>query len=171
MKTRTPYTSPAAKTWCRLIPGPGIMAALLLAATGCATVYETSPGALDGLAYKAADGTPSELVFITTTGYHMLWTIPLACGDVRWNETTKNINGGSCLFKDLVGATELQDALLKLADSRNCDVVDMRFYDSDTTYAGVSTGGAIGALFGSSQIGISGVFVPRKDKTQEGVSK
>ena len=66
-----------------------------------------------------------------------------------------------------------QTAMLKLAEARNCDVIDMRFYDSDTTYAGVSTGGLIGALFGSSQIGISGVLVPRKDKSiaQEGVSK
>ena len=171
MKTRTIITSPVAGIWRRLIPHSGVMAALLATATGCASVYQTSPGALDGLAYKAADGTPSELVFITTTGYNMLWTIPLVSGDVRWNEATKTINGGTCFFTDLVGATELQTAMLKLADARNCDVIDMRFYDSDTTYAGVSTGGIIGAFFGSSQIGISGVFVPRKDKTQKGASK
>ena len=156
-----------------LLPFGGIMTALLVGATGCATVYSSSQGALDGLTYKGANGAPSEHIYITTTGYYFMWTLPLASGDLRWNEQTKSINGGTCLFSDQVGVTELQDALLKIAETRNCDVIDIAFYDSDTSYAGVSTGGAIGALFGSSQIGISGVLVPRKDKSmgQEGVVK
>ena len=60
-----------------------------------------------------------------------------------------------------------------MAKTRNCNVIDISFHDSDTSYAGVSTGGLIGALFGSSQIGISGVLVPHKDNstTQEGEAK
>ena len=149
------------------------MAALLVGAAGCASVYSSSQGAFDGLAYKSADGTPSEHIYIRTTGYYFMWTIPLASGDLRWNDETKSINGGTCLFCDQVGVTELQKALLKIAETRNCDVIDMAFHDSDTSYAGVSTGGIIGALFGSSQIGVSGVLVPRKDKSmvQKGVAK
>lgn len=157
----------------RLLPFVGIMAALLAGTTGCATVYRTSQGSLDGLAYIGAEGTPSELIYIKTTGYYFLWTIPLASGDLRWNEETKSINGGTCFFRDQVGASELQNALLKIAETRNCDVIDIAYHDSDTSYAGPSYGGVIGVFFGSSQIGVSGVLVPKKAKSevQEGVVK
>ena len=148
----------------KLLPCIGIIATLLVGATGCATVHSSSQGALSGLAYKGASGEPVELVYVNTTGYYFLWSLPLASGDLRWNEATRSINGGTCLFSDQVGVEELQNALLKMAEARNCDVVDVAFHDADTSYAGVSYGGAIGALFGSSEIGISGVFVPRVPK-------
>ena len=157
----------------KLFPFAGIMAALLAVTTGCATVYSSSQGAFDGVAYKGVNGVPLEHVYITTTGYYLLWSLPLASGDLRWNEKTKSINGGTCFFSDQVGVTELQDALFKIAETRNCDVIDITFHDSDTSYAGASYGGVVGALFGSSQIGISCVLVPRKDKSisLEGVAK
>ena len=139
----------------------GVMASLV-GAVGCATVYRTTPGSLTGMGYKDADAIPLEQVYITTTGYYCLWTIPLVSGDLRWNEEKQSINGGTCLFSDQVGAAELQDALLKIAESRDCDVIDMTFDDSDTSYAGVSYEGAVGVLFGSSHMGVSGVLVPKK---------
>ena len=159
--------------WRKLIPFGGIMAMLLAGTTGCATVYRSSPGALDGMAYKGTNGVPSEHIYIKTTGYYFLWSLPLASGDLRWNEEAKSINGGTCFFSDMVGATELQNALLKIAEARNCDVMDIAYHDADTSYAGPSYGGAVGVFFGSSQIGISGVLVPKKDKSevQEGMAK
>ena len=158
---------------CKLLLFAGIMAALFAGTTSCATVYRSSQGALDGLTYKGANGAPAELVYITATGYYFMWSLPLASGDLRWNKETKSINGGTRLFCDMVGATELQTALLKMAESRNCDVIDITYNDSDTSYAGASYGGAVGVFFGSSQIGISGVLVPRTAKAtaQEGATK
>ena len=157
----------------KLLPFGGIIAMLLVGTTGCATVYRSSQGALDGVAYKGANGVPSEHLYIKTTGYYFLWSLPLASGDVRWNANTKSINGGTCLFRDFVGVAELQNALLKIAETRNCDVIDIAYHDADTSYAGPSYGGVIGALFGSSEIGISGVLVPKKPKAtvQEGGAK
>lgn len=161
------------------LPFVGIMAMLLASAAGCATVYRTTPGSLTSMGYKDANATPLEHVYITTTGYYCLWTVPLASGDLRWNAKKQSINGGTCLFSDMVGVDELQNALLKIAESRNCDVIDVMFDDSDTSFADVSYGGAIGAFFGSSHMGVSGVLVPRKaqlgtqegSKTQEGGAK
>ena len=149
------------------------MAVLLGGATGCATVYHSSPGALDGLTYMGASGAPAELIYITTTGYYFLWTIPLVSGDLRWDEKKNTIDGYPCFFRDQVGATELQTALLKIAETRNCDVIDVTYHDSDTSYAGPSYGGGVGVFFGSSQIGISGVLVPRAPKAavQKGGAK
>ena len=146
------------------------MAMLLVGSAGCATVYRTTPGSLTSIDYKGVGTTPLEQVYITTTGYYCLWTVPLVSGDLRWNAAKKSINGGTCLFSDMVGATELQDALTKIAESRNCDVIDIMFDDSDTTFASLSYGGFIGALFGSSHMGVSGVLVPRaaQPETQEG---
>ena len=137
-------------------------AVALLVAQGCATVKYTSPGAMDGIDLDGANGRPSsQQVFIKVSGYHMFWTIPLFCGDIRWNPKTESINGGVAFFKDLVGLEEVQDVLIGIAESRNCDAVDISFTDSDTSYAGPSTEGVIGLLFGSSRISASAVLVPR----------
>ena len=153
--------------------------ALLAGAAGCATVYRTAPGSLTGMGYKGVGSTPLEQVYITTEGYYCLWSIPIMSGDLRWNEEKQSINGGTRLFCDMVSAAELQNALLKIAESRDCDVIDMVIDDSDTSYAGVSYEGAVGVFFGSSHIGVSGVLVPKKrqpesqegTETQEGGAK
>ena len=166
------------RTLFRPLAFVGVMV-LFVGAAGCATVYRTAPGSLTGMGYKGADSTPLEQVYITTEGYYCLWSIPIASGDLRWNEEKQSINGGTCLFSDQVGADELQNALLKIAERRNCDVIDIVFDDSDTSYAGVSESGAIGLFFGSSHMGVSGVLVPKKaqpesqevSETQKGGAK
>ena len=92
----------------------------------------------------------------------MFWTIPLVSGDLRWNDRSKTIEGGTSFFKDQVGLAELQNALIKLAESRNCDLAEVYYNDSDASYAGVSYGGAIGTCFGSSQMCVFALLVPRR---------
>ena len=141
-----------------------IGAAALIAsmAVGCASITYSSPGALKDVSVrgvKNADG--AQFVMIDTSGYYMFWTIPLVSGNLRWNDQKRSIEGGTSLFRDQVGLGELQNALIKLAESRNCDLAEVYYSDSDTTYAGVSYGGFLGALFGSSNMSISGILVPR----------
>lgn len=141
----------------------GVAALIASMAVGCASVTYSSPGALNGVSVKGVKNTKgSQLVMINTSGYYMFWTIPLVSGDLRWNDKKKSIEGGTSLFKDLVGLAELQNALMKIAESRNCDLAEVYFSDSDTTYAGASYGGAIGTCFGSSQMCVSALLVPRK---------
>ena len=126
MKTKIYTSAGTRQVRHKPLPLVGIMAMLLVGLTGCATVYRTTPGSLTSIDYKGANDTPLEQVYITTTGYHFLWTVPLFSGDLRWNEEKQSINGGTCLFSDQVGADELQNALLKIAERRNCDVIDIR---------------------------------------------
>ena len=145
-------------------------AAALLAAvlSGCATVEYSSPGKLSGIAIKGVDRAESgQVVSINTFGYYMFWTIPLVSGDLRWDYEANDIKGGFSLFSDQVGINELQDTLLKIAAVRGCDIADISFSDSDQTFAGVSYIGAVGACFGSSQIGVSAILVPRKQQTDK----
>ena len=140
----------------------GAAALVASVAAGCASVTYSSPGMLDNVSVKGVEGRkPGQAVLIDTTGFYMFWAIPLVSGDLRWNEQKKSIEGGSSFFKDQVGVNELQTALLKIAESRNCDLVDVYVRDSDSSYAGVSYGGAVGSCFGSSHMSISAVLVPR----------
>ena len=140
-----------------------MMAAAVALVSGCATVHRSSPGAIDGIVVKGAPEGAAETVYIHTKGYYFLWTVPLASGDLRWNDETKSINGGFRLFRDMVSVGDLQNALLKMAEANGYDVVDVTFYDNDTSYAGVSYQGLLGTLFGSSEIGVSGIFVNRME--------
>ena len=139
-----------------------LAAAIAVLAAGCATESYSSPGMLNGIAVKGIEGKQaSQMVVISTTGYYVLWTIPLFSGDLEWNPKTRSIKGGFTLFSDQVGVDELQTALLKIADSRNCDLADVHYVDSDASFAGASETGLIGALFGSSQMSVSALLVPR----------
>lgn len=141
----------------------GLVALFAALMAGCATVNYSSPGMLGNVNVDGAKGAGAgQVVAITTSGYYMFWAIPLVSGDLRWNQATGEIQGGTALFQDQVGFTELQDALHKIAERRNCDLAEVYFNDSDNSYAGVSYEGAIGAFFGSSHMSVSAVLVPRQ---------
>ena len=142
----------------------GVAALFAVMVTGCATVEYSSPGKLKNVSVKGAPGAEAgRHVAITTTGYNMFWCIPLASGDLRWDTTKGDIRGGFSLFSDMVGFQELQTALQKIAETRNCNLADVSFHDSDGFYADVSWGGLIGMFFGSSQMGVSAILVPREN--------
>ena len=151
----------------------GAAALVALVAAGCATVSYSSPGTLKGVTVRGVKGAEDgQFVIIDTPGFYMFWTIPLVSGDLRWNQAKRSIEGGISFFKDQVSAAELQNALLKIADSRNCDLAEVYYNDSDSSYAGVSYGGAVGTCFGSSHMSVSALLVPRKKASRrEGVGK
>ena len=142
-------------------PIKAIACAAAAMAAGCATVKFSTPGAMDGITIKGAGGRPARVVMVDVTGYYLLWTLPLFSGDMSWNDQKKSIEGGTAFFTDHVGVDEVQNALTKLAESQNCDLAEVSYYDSDTTYAGPSYSGIAGAFFGSSRIGVSAVMIPR----------
>ena len=141
----------------------GAAALLATMVTGCATVEYSSPEMLKNVTVKGAPGAEAgQHVAITTSGYYMFWCIPLVSGDLRWDDEKHEIKGGFSLFSDQVGYQELQTALQNIADTRNCDLAEVNFHDSDGFYADVSYAGIVGAFFGSSQMGVSAVLVPRE---------
>ena len=151
------------KTEMKKLMKIGAAALIASVAVGCASITYSAPGALKDVSVrgvKNAEG--AQFVMIDTSGYYMFWTIPLVSGDLRWNDRSKTIEGGTSFFKDQVGLAELQNALIKLAESRNCDLAEVYYNDSDASYAGVSYGGAIGTCFGSSQMCVSALLVPRR---------
>lgn len=135
--------------------------ALLAACSGCATFSTSKPYRLDGIAVKGVSGQPREHVYLGTSGEYLFWSIPLGSGRFRWNEKKQKLETSTAWFSDHVGIDELQSALLKYADSRNCDLADVAYFDSDLSYAGASYEGILGILFGSSTMGVSAVLVPR----------
>lgn len=141
----------------------GVAALFAAMVTGCASVEYSSPGKLKTVSVKGAPGAEAgQHVAITTSGYYMLWCIPLVSGDLRWDGQKREIKGGFSFFTDQVGFQELQTALQKIAEVRNCDLADVNFHDSDGFYADVSYVGIVGSLFGSSHMGVSAILVPRE---------
>ncbi len=135
--------------------------AFLVLASGCATITSTPYSTLDGIKLSGTDGKPSEVVFIESKGFYILWQVPIFSGDIRWNNEKKNIEGGFSLFRDHVSLANLQNAITNYADSRNCDLVDVIYNNTNASYAEASETGLIGALFGSATINVSAVLVPR----------
>ena len=142
----------------------GVAALFAAMVTGCASVEYSSPGKLKNVSVKGAPRAKAgQHVAITTSGYYMLWCIPLVSGDLRWDDAKREIKGGFSFFTDQVGFQELQTALQKIAAARNCDLADVNFHDSDGFYADVSYAGIVGSLFGSSHMGVSAILVPREN--------
>lgn len=143
-----------------------VVAAALVAlvlGSGCATITTSTEGRLDGVRVKGTDGAPVEHVWLGTSGEYLFWSIPIATGRFRWNEKTRKLETGTAWFKDCVSLADVQDALQKYAEGRNCDIVDVSIFDADTSYAGLSYEGLLGMFFGSSSMGVSAVLVPRKE--------
>ena len=150
------------KTMTLAIAGVAVLFAAMV--TGCASVEYSSPGKLKNVSVKGVPGADAgQHVAITTSGYYMFWCIPLVSGDLRWDDEKREIKGGFSFFTDQVGFQELQTALQKIAETRNCNLADVSFHDSDGFYADVSWGGLIGMFFGSSQMGVSAILVPREN--------
>ena len=143
-----------------------LIVAVAVLITGCATITSTPYDTLEGVKLEGTNGKPSEVVFIESTGFCILWQVPLCSGDIRWNEEKKTIEGGVSFFKNHVSLANLQNAITKYADSRNCDLVDVIYDNASASYAEASEVGLIGALFGSATINVSAVLVPRTSDTE-----
>ena len=138
-----------------------LIVAFAVLITGCATITSVPYDTLDGVKLDGTNGKPSEVVFIESTGFYILWQVPIFSGDIRWNSEKKSIEGGVSFFKDHVSLANLQTAITNYADSRNCDLVDVIYNNANASYAEASEVGLIGALFGSATINVSAVLVPR----------
>lgn len=140
----------------------------LAVCSGCASIMSSKPGALDGVTVKGAGGPVAEVVYLEADGGYVLCSLPIASGKFVWNEETKQLETTTVFFEDCVGITEVQEALQKYAESKNCVLAEVSFTDSDAFLADASCyEGMIGTLFSSSSMGVSAVLVPRNDETKE----
>lgn len=139
----------------------GMAAAMAVLAPGCASVECSSPNDLADVTVKGVAGQAREHVVIDTAGYYLFGVIPLATGDVRWDERRRSIKGGTSLFRDHIGEAKLQNALVNLAKSRDCDLADVSYYADGETFANCDNC-FLGALLYRSGMGVSATLVPRK---------
>ena len=149
------------RTKMKGVAAAGMVAAMSMFAPGCATIESSSPNDLAGVTVKGVAGQAREHVVIDTTGYYLLNVLPLVTGDVRWDARTRSIRGGTSLFRNHVGEAKLQDALLNLAKSRNCDLADVSYYASGDTFADLNNA-FFGAFLYKANMGVSATLVPRK---------
>lgn len=145
-----------------------IYLSLLSLLAGCGSVHLSSPGSLSGINLKGA-GACDRVITLDNQGSYLFFSIPLACGDFRWNEKKGEIEGGLAWFSDQANITTLTRALEKYAARENCDVVDIVVRDQSNSPLAASYEGLSGFLFGISQASISAVLRPRNMKLEGGI--
>ena len=145
----------------KCVVAAGLASAMAVFAPGCASIECSSPSALDGVTVKGAGGPVREHVLIDTTGYYLFNTLPLVTGDVRWDARKRTIRGGTSFFRNHVKEAKLQDALVNLAKSRNCDLADVSYSAEGETLADINNT-FMGVVLGKSHMCVSATLVPRK---------
>lgn len=130
----------------------GLSAALLFA--GCNTVAVSNPGSLSGIDVRGAGGRADRVVTLGTECYYLLWSLPLASGNMSdWDAAAKAPKNSVSFFADETSLRKLEDMLYRYAESHGCDVCDI-IYECDDD-ADVN-------FIQSRSASVSGVLVPRK---------
>ncbi len=131
--------------------------------TGCASVSLSSPGIMEGIDVKGAGGPVDRVAVINNCGLYLLWSLTVGTGDVRWNPKTQDINGGCAMFKDFSNMHNIYEALNRIAERENCELVDVVFLDgSDSSMSLFSYSGLAAGLIGVNDITVSAVLRPKK---------
>ena len=140
------------------------LAALLAAAlaAGCAHVTISSPNSLAGLDVLGSPTQADRQVVVRNSGIHCLWWFPLASGDMRWDDKTNDIKGGTDFFANHCSSSDCMDTLQKIAERENCDLVDIYF--TDMTKSGfdiTSFSGLFAWVGGLYEVQACGILRPR----------
>ena len=149
------------------------LAALLAAAfaVGCAHVDISSPKSLSGLDVLGSPTRADRQVVVRNSGIHAFWWFPLASGDMRWDDEKNDIRGGTDFFDNHCSVTDCMNALQKIAERENCDLVDVYF--TDMTKSGfdvTSLSGLFAWVGGLYEVQACGILRPRADApAKEGI--
>ena len=141
------------------------LAALLpvaLLAAGCAHVDISSPKSLSGLDVLGSPTQADRQVVVRNSGIHVLWSFPLVCGDMRWDDETQDIKGGLSFFDDHCNTADCMTALEGIAKRENCDLVGVYF--TDMTKSGfdvTSFSGLFAWVGGLYEVQACGILRPR----------
>ena len=142
-----------------------LKAAALLAAAlaaGCAHVDISSPNSLSGLKVIGSPTQADRQVVVRNSGIHVLWWFPLASGDMRWDDETNDIKGGTDFFDNHCSPSDCMNVLEKIAERENCDLVDVYF--TDMTKSGfdvTSFSGLFAWVGGLYEVQACGILRPR----------
>ena len=101
------------------------LAALGLLVGGCATVEISSPGTLTGVDVKGAGGKADRAIMVANEGYYLFQAWPLVAGDMTWNANRGEIVGEPAFFSNELKGDKMVNAMVKYANSRNCDLTDI----------------------------------------------
>lgn len=139
------------------------LAALLSVAlaAGCAHVTMSSPKSLSGLDVMGSPTQADRQVVVRNSGYHLFWSLPLVSGDMRWDDKTKDIKGGSAFFADYCNNDECLNVLKRIAERENCDLVGVYYTDMTKSAFDISSfSGLFGWLVGLYEAQACGILRP-----------
>ena len=142
------------------------LAALLATAlaVGCAHVDISAPKSLSGLDVLGSPNQADRQVVVRNSGIHVLWSFPLASGDMRWDDATQDVKGGLAFFSDYCNTANCMDVLQAVAKRENCDLVDVYFTDmTKSSFDVTSIPGLFAWVGGLYEVQACGILRPRAD--------
>ena len=144
-----------------LFPAVALAAAMLIG--GCTTVEISSPGTLKGIDVKGAGGQADRVIMLGNEGYYLFQFIPLAVGDVTWDEKKGGIVNEISFFSDELAGDRMANAMFRYAESQDCDLVDLVI--NNRTECKIGLFGLMdwfNTVVGCQGVCYSGVLRPRK---------
>lgn len=137
-------------------------------AVGCAHVDISSPKSLSGLDVLGSPTPADRQVVVRNSGLHVLWSFPLASGDMRWDEKTQDIKGGLSFFHDHCNTKVCMEVLEGIANRENCDLVGVYFTDmTKSSFDVTSIPGLFAWVGGLYEVQACGILRPRAAATEK----
>ena len=131
-------------------------------AAGCAHVDISAPKSLSGLDVLGSPNQADRQVVVRNSGIHVLWSFPLASGDMRWDDETQDVKGGLAFFHDYCNTAVCMDVLEGIAKRENCDLVDVYFTDmTKSSFDVTSIPGLFAWVGGLYEVQACGILRPR----------
>lgn len=141
-----------------------IVGTALALLTGCASIERTSPGMMDGLDVVGGDTPAEQTVCVRANGFGLLYICTLICGNVEYDKSTHDIEGGFLLFHDKCNCADCYRSLQAIANDAGKPLTNVNMFNNSLPQQGI-TGYAdfVAWFFESEDVGCSGVLRKKKN--------
>lgn len=136
-----------------------VMGLALTCLVGCASIERTSPGMMDGLDVVGGNTPATQTVCARNYGFGLLYLFTAICGDISWNDSEKDIEGGCLLFQDMCNSVDCYRTLQALANAEGKQLTNVNYFNNSLPSQGVT--GYVdfaGWFIESEDVGCSGVL-------------
>lgn len=116
-----------------------LLAGILLGlCVGCASIERTSPGMMDGLDVVGGNSPALQCVCVRNYGMGFLYICTGICGDVDYNCSEHDIEGGCLLFRDKCNCADCYRTMQAVANDEGKGLTNVSFYNGSLPSQGVT---------------------------------
>lgn len=106
--------------------------------SGCASIERTSPGMMDGLDIVGGDSPAVQTVCVRTSGFGLFYICTGICGDVGYDKSKHDIEGGCLLFSDKCNCSDCYRTLQAIANDEGKTLTNVNMFNNSLPTQGVT---------------------------------